>query len=136
MTFSSISNYFAKLKRPGPSACSESDPEKPQSSRTRESDLIQLKKWRQKRKTGQHEHARGAGQHSQRMDAQARNDDITKIQSGMQALSRTVSEKIEILEARVFEVESTNDQLQKEVGALTKEKQALEDTVKLQERKL
>ena len=70
------------------------------------------------------------------MDAQARNDDITKIQSGMQALSRTVSEKIEILEARVFEVESTNDQLQKEVGALTKEKQALEDTVKLQERKL
>ena len=70
------------------------------------------------------------------MDAQARNDDITKIQSGMQALSLTVSEKIEILEARVFEVESTNDQLQKEVGALTKEKQALEDTVKLQERKL
>lgn len=70
------------------------------------------------------------------MDAMARKDDITKIQSGMQALSRTVSEKIQILEARVFEVESTNDQLQKEVSALTKENQALQDTVKLHERKL
>ena len=81
-------------------------------------------------------HARDAGQHSQRLDAMARKDDITKIQSAMQALSRTVSEKIQILEARVFEVESTNDQLQKEVGALTKENQALQDTVKLHEGKL
>lgn len=48
---------------------------------------------------------------SQHMDALATKNDITKIQSNIQALSRTVSDTIETLEGRVFEVEATNDQL-------------------------
>ena len=73
---------------------------------------------------------------SQCMDTLAMKDDITKVQTDIQALGRTVLEKIKTLEGIVFEVVSKNDQLQKEVSVLTKENQAVQDTVKLHERKL
>ena len=61
----------------------------------------------------------------QRMDALATKDDIVKIQNDIQALRRTVSENIEVLEGRVFEVEAKNDQLQREISVLKKENQTM-----------
>ena len=55
------------------------------------------------------------------MDSLATKDDISKIQTEIQALSQTVSEKVEVLEGRIFEVEANNDQLQfKQVTSLKK----------------
>ena len=70
--------------------------------------------------SGQHEHARGAEQHQSAHGRPGSKGDITKIQTEPQVLNRTVSEKIKVLEGKVVEVESTNDQLQK-ASALKKE---------------
>ena len=56
----------------------------------------------------------------QRMDVLATKDGIIKILNDIQALRRTVSENIEVLEGRVFEVEAKNDQPQKETSVLKK----------------
>ncbi|WP_419624099.1 hypothetical protein [Thiolapillus sp.] len=134
----SIADYFLKLKkRPRPSASSESDPETPQTSRTQD----------RKRPHTTEQVEEGEEDDSmttqemlsnicQRMDALATKDDIVKIQNDIQALRRTVSENIEVLEGRVFEVEAKNDQLQKEIGALKKENQTMKDTLNLQDRKI
>ena len=70
--------------------------------------------------SGQHEHARDAEQHQSAHGRPGSKGDITKIQNETQVLSRTISEKIEVLEGKVFQVESTNNQLQK-ASALKKE---------------
>ena len=84
---------------------------------------------------GHHEHARDAEQHQSAHGRPGSKGDITKMQNETQVLSRTVSEKSEVPEGRVFQVESTNNWLQK-ASALKKENQALQDTMKLHEHKL